>query len=449
MTPIVEIEAERATLAACIADHSVVGSVLAVSAPDDFFDPTVRSIVATIAELDGLGWDPVQVAREIRRQQGQEHASKAIRLMTELSGDPATGRVLEHARAVREASVNRKVVSVLQSALASAQLRRVSEARELLTELDKIDAGTTGMVTLQQLMFDAYRLAKEPRAKSTLTWGHWQLDDMTGGLREGHTAVIGAGTSQGKSSKVVHISKCNIDRGARVLIVSNEDDERVYGNRFLASYTGTSAKNIRDHCIADADHRAITAALQGSDDMPAEVRSARNAPVFRHISDMPWERVALMIDQALLREQIDLVFLDYIQECWCEARYNSRQLELQAVARRFRSIVRKRKRAGIICSQLTGYEAGKPPTKEMARECKDIANGAEQILLLYTRDDEHMGNLDKSKEGSTGIVTLQWNETSASYEKVTRMDEAMSWADERYDGFSETMADVDAAIGGF
>ena len=83
----------------------------------------------------------------------------------------------------------------------------------------------------------------------------------------------------------------------------------------------------------------------------------------------------------------------------------------------------------------------------MARECKDIANGAEQILLLYTSSDgERMGNLDKSKEGETGIVKLNWNPVSASYEKSERIDEAMAWADERYDGFSETVADLDAAI---
>lgn len=448
MKPITDIEAERATLASCLADHATVGSVLAISAPDDFYDPTIRSIVATIAELDGLGWDTVQVAREIRRQSGEAVAKQAIGVMLELGNEPVSGRVLDHARAVQEASANRKVVSVLRSALAAAECRRVGEARELLTELDRIASGNPEIVSLQRLMANAYQLAMEPRAKSTLTWGHWQLDEMTGGLRDGHTGVIGAGTSQGKSSKVVHISKCNIDRGARVLIISNEDDDRVYGNRFLASYTGTSAKNIRDHCIAPDDHRKITAALQGNDDMPDEIRCARNAPMFLHVQDMPWERVALLIDQTILREQIDLVFLDYIQECWCETRYNSRQLELQAVARRFRAIVRKRRRAGIICSQLTGYEPGKPPSKEMARECKDIANGAEQILLLYTSEDERMANLDKSKEGTTGIVSLNWNPVSASYEKTERIDEAMSWADERYDGFSDASSDIDDAITG-
>jgi replicative DNA helicase len=438
--PITDLEAESAVISACLADPKSVSAALTVCAPEDFYDLSTRSIFAVMAELDGLGWDVTQVAREIRRQSGDAAARQAMRLMVDLGGAPFTGRVLEHSRAIYEAAQNRKMVLVLRSALVSAEQRRVGEARELLLELDKLERSDTQILSLQQMALGAYQKAKEPRARHTLTWGNYQLDDMTGGIRPAHTGVIGAGTSQGKSSKVIHIAKCNISRGARVLVVSNEDDEQVYGNRFVASYSGTSAKNIRDHCIADEDHSAITEAINGMS----------NAPMFMHVQDMPWERVALKIDQTVLREQIDLVFLDYIQECWCETRYNSRQLELQAVARRFRGIMRRRKRAGIICSQLTGYEPGKPPSKEMARECKDITNGAEQILLLYTSSEgERMGNLDKSKEGETGIVKLNWNSVTASYEKAERIDEAMAWADERYDGFSATCADIDGAIAGF
>jgi hypothetical protein len=70
------------------------------------------------------------------------------------------------------------------------------------------------------------------------------------------------------------------------------------------------------------------------------------------------------------------------------------------------------------------------------------------VLLLYTSiDEEKMCNLDKSKEGTTGVIKLKWNQTTASYEKVSRLDEAMDWADERYDGFSDTVGDADGAIG--
>lgn len=438
-TPITDIEAEKAILTACLDNPKSVGQALTVVVPDDFYDPTLRSVFSVIADLDGLGWDPVQVAREIRRRSGEDAARAAMVAMVDLRDAPSVGRVLEHSRAVADAAMNRKMISVLRSALASAEGRRMGEAREILLALDNCGNAQVAPLSLKRLMHAAYTRACEPRSKSTLSWGHWQLDDMTGGIRNGHTAVIGAGTSQGKSSKVIHVTRTNIDRGARVLIVSNEDDDSVYGNRFLASYSGTSAKNIRDHDIDDADYSKMTDVIENAPD----------APMFLHVQDMPWERVALLIDQTVLREQIDLVFLDYIQECWCEARYQSRQLELQAVARGFRGIMRRRKRAGIICSQLTGYEPGKPPSKEMARECKDIINGAEQIVLLYTSSDgEKMANLDKAKEGQTGIVTLNWNATSASYEKATRIDQAMAWADDRYDGFSKTVADLDTAIAG-
>lgn len=436
--PITDIDAERAVLAACLNDRRDVAKSLRFVTPEDFYEPIHSAIIGCIADLDGTDWDPVSVAREIRRTLGEVTASKAIRLMTELSGDPATGNVLRHSEAVAEASRNRRLVDLLETALAIARNRRVSESIEVLSGIDKLDRSPIEAKSLQTLMLNSYNIAKEPRSKSSLTWGHYQLDEMTGGLRPGFVAVIGAASSEGKSSKAIAIADENMQRGARVLIVSLEDGEQVFGNRFLARRAKVNAKSIRDHRINDRDHSKLTEAVQ----------NAPSSPFFLHCEDMPWERVAIAMDQAILRNQIDLVILDYIQECWCEKQYQSRQLELQAIARRFRAICRKRNRAGIILTQLTGAEKGKPPSKEMARECKDIVNGAEQVLLLYTgADGEKMSNLDKAKDGTKGIVALKWDSDTASYERVTAVDKALEWADDRYDGFSKSIDDLADSMG--
>lgn len=437
--PITDLDAERALLTACLAAPANVSKSLEHVSPGDLYEPLNRMIYSTLVDLDGTGWDPVSVAREIRRQSCEADARRAIALMVELGGEPVQGNVTGHARAIAEAAMNRRLIQVIRSALASAESRRPNEALEILSEIDKLAKGQANIISLRPMMLDAYNLAKEPRSRSTLTWGHYQLDEMTGGLHPGHVGVIGAASSQGKSSKAIAMADENIKRGARAMIVSLEDGPRIYGNRFLARRSGVSAKAIRDHALDASDHSPLAKAVQDSQDVP----------VFLHCEDMPWERIAILIDQAILRHSIDLVILDYIQECWCETRYQSRQLELQAVARRFRAICRKRNRAGIILTQLTGTEKGKAPNKEMARECKDIVNGAEQVLLLYTGDDgEKMANLDKAKDGTTGIVQLAWNETTASYERVARLDEAMAWADDRFDGFSGIVDDLDNAIGG-
>lgn len=436
--PITDLDAERAVLSACLTDRSYVSKALKRVVPEDFYDPLHREVFGIMAELDGSEWDSVSVAREVRRCSGEVAASKAIRLMVELGGEPVSGDVLGHSGAVADAASNRKLVDLLRQALAAAELRRPDEALEIIHDAERLERAQVEVQSIQALMLHAYTIAQEPRAKSVLTWGHYQLDEMTGGLMPGDVAVVGGGTSQGKSSQALAMAQENIRRGARALIVSLEDGPETYGKRFLSRASGVNAKSIRDHRINPADHSRLTAAIEGTS----------NSPAFLHCEDMPWERVSILIDQTVLREQIDLVILDYIQECWCERQYPSRYLELQAIARRFRAIMRKRKRAGIILTQLTGAEDGKPPRKEMARECQDIVNGAEQVVLLFTNSDgEKLCNVDKSKNGNKGVVQLKWDNETASYQTVGKLDESMQWIEERFG--EGTMADVDGAIGSF
>jgi len=436
-TPVTDLDAEKAVLIAALNDRKSVSKCLSLVAPDDFFAPMHAQIFGCIAELDGTDWDPVSVAREIRRQSGEVASSAAIRLMVALAGEPTSGDVLGHARAVAEASRNRRLVTLLRQALATAEDRRPSEAIEILSGVDKLDRSPVEMRSLQSLMQTSYALAVEPRAKSTLTWGHHQLDEMTGGAHGGDVIIIGADTNEGKTSMAIAVGDENMTRGAKVMIVTLEDGPIVYGNRFLARRAKVNAKSIRDHRINAGDHSKLTAAIQ----------SASDVPFFLHCEDMPWERVSIMMDQAIIRNGIDLVILDYIQECWCEKSFPTRQLELQAIARRFRAIMRKRNRAGIILSQLTGVEKGKPPTNANIRECKDIINGAEQGVYLYTTlEGDKMANVDKAKNGTKGLVQLKWDPDTASYETVTAVDKAMAWADDRYDGYSETMTDINEGL---
>jgi replicative DNA helicase len=436
--PIVDTDAERAVVAACLNDHTCVASALSLVVAEDFYDPTLRSIFAVMAELDGSEWDVVSVAREIRRQSGEAGSSVAIRSMAELAGEPASGTVLGHSRAVAEASRNRRLVDLLRQSIAAAEERRPGEAIEILSGIDRLDRSPVPLKSLQSLMLNSYNIAREPRSKSTLTWGHHQLDDMTGGLHAGDVIIVAGDTNQGKSSMAIAVADENIPRGARLLIVSLEDGPETFGNRFLARRAKVNAKSIRDHRINERDHSKITAAIQAAPD----------TPFFLHCEDMPWERVSVLMEQAIVRNQIDLVILDYIQECWCEKSYPTRQQELQAVARRFRAIMRKRHRVGIILSQLTGAEKGKPPTNANIRECKDIVNGAEQAIYLYTSaEGGKMANVDKVKNGTKGLVQLKWDSDTASYEAVTATDQAMAWADERYDDFSGTVDDIAQSLG--
>lgn len=418
--PICDIAAEKALITILLADQKSVSQVLSLVISADFYDAACRNVYQAICDSAGGDWDRTTVARAIARQSGQDAARRAIELMLALEAAPVSGTVTAHATAIGEASRKRRVASVLSEAAGLASEGLTEQALELVRSLEGLSVATADPIGLQQLLLDSYETAKTPRDRSVLTSGHWWIDEMTGGMTPGDCWVVGGGTSQGKSSFAIAVADENLNKGRRVMIVSIEDSAVKFGNRFLARRTGVDARRIRDRKLTADDHRVIT----------RHIASAPNDPMFLHCPGEKFERVAGKIDSAVVRNDPDLVILDYIQECTTERDYGNgaagRMLELQSIARSFRAICRKRKVAGIINSQLTGYEDGKPPTNQMVRECKDIVNGAECVLLLYSISDgdemhqnkRRLVNVDKSKDGGTGIVELDWDNVTASFRRV-------------------------------
>lgn len=440
--PLCDLDAERALVVACLTDTALVSTIAPIAGPLDFYDPELRAIYSGICDLSGTNWDVTTLARRLRKCHGEVSSSRAIQLMVELTAHPVVGNATGHAKSVSEMSRARAIKDILGRAYQLAAQGKPDSALEVVRESDRISIGGLEPKSFQQLLLGSYNVARSPREKAVLTSGHYQIDEMTGGLRGGFTWVIAAGSSEGKSSQAISIVDENLRRGARCLIVSIEDGEEVFGNRFLSRRSGVDAIRIRDHRLEAGDHSKITAAIEG----------AQKSPVLLHCSEMPFEKIAAAMDQIILQESIDLVVLDYIQECWTEERYQSRMLELQAIARRFRSIVRRRKIAGIICSQLTGHEPGKPPTKEMVRECRDIANGAEVVMLLFSKIEQgergeenkvRLANIDKAKDGRTGVVELDWDNRTASFRCVKSAEQQQDeLIDQMYDDVTDALGAI-------
>ena len=91
--------------------------------------------------------------------------------------------------------------------------------------------------------------------------------------------------------------------------------------------------------------------------------------------------------------------------------------------------------AGILFSQLTIDEKTKIPTRRNIRECRDMANAAEAILIGFTPSEDITAKrpgdgevivadagakcifVDKVKNGPRNrVVPLPWNERSAAFQ---------------------------------
>lgn len=282
--------------------------------------------------------------------------------------------------------------------------------------------GKPRLLTVKELLDASAERALSRKPRGSCTTGVNKLDDATGGLRPGHVWVFGADTNWGKSSFLIMVADENMKKRKRVLIVSSEDDESIYGDRLMVRRSQVNAKRYRDRNLGDEEMARVA-------DVVSE---ARPDPVFLDARGKPAEQVAAQVKWAIREHSIDIVMYDYLQEFRSSKRYQDRRNEVSEVAAMLREAIKSSGKTGIIFSQITVSADKKYPDKHSIRESRDVSNAAEVIVLGFTptaditRQDgsvvveagKKCALVDKAKDGIKGAVELDWNEEQASFIEV-------------------------------
>lgn len=287
--------------------------------------------------------------------------------------------------------------------LVSAQVPRVLTDRDILTA-SRIQA-----------------FSQEPIR--SLTWTHHKLDQITGGIRTPFHWVVAADTSWGKSSFLVAIADDNMAAGKVVLIVSTEDTEELYGARFMVRRSGVNAYRYRDRKLTREERARVIEVEQ----------AGKNVPVFVDARGWKVEDLVPKLERLIAESQADLVAFDYLQEFQSKRRYQDERVKFKEIAKQLRDLGKRCKVPSVLLSQLTLTEKTGIPTRQNIRECKDVANAADGILIGFepgediVRDSQLVVKggskcvlVDKCKDGARGTkVQLSWRSASASFQSVT------------------------------
>jgi replicative DNA helicase len=232
----------------------------------------------------------------------------------------------------------------------------------------------------------------------------------------------------------------NIRSGRRVLIVSSEDTEEVYGDRLMVRRAKVDALHYRDNCLtADEVSRC-------------NEQEAKGEPVPVYVDARRWEieDLAAHLSKLIRDERIDVVAFDYVQEFRSRRRWQDERVKYREIASVMRHIAKDAKIAGLLFSQLTLDDKTKVPNRHNIRECRDIANAAEVILIGFEPEADVKGAdgnvlieagtkaifVDKVKNGPRGgRIALPWNKESACFESVADPEA------QRYEQFNDITDD--------
>lgn len=278
--------------------------------------------------------------------------------------------------------------------------------------------------TVAELLRGGQERANSKFHRATCVTGNHQLDEATGGLMPGYVWVFGADTNWGKSSALIMLADENIKKGKKVLIVSAEDDEKIYGDRLLIRRSRVSADNFRKRKLTRQEHDKINEVVKAGEDLPCFF-DARGRNV-----DWVTERVRDLIKEY----EIDVVAFDYLQAFDGDQRHDDRRMQINYIGRKLTDVCKINNVAGIIFSQITISEGKTHPDKHSIRESRDISNAAEVVILGFTPDkpinSKANGSvlveanhkcifLDKNKSGPNKLfIPMPWNDDSACFDAV-------------------------------
>ena len=210
--PLVDLDAERATLGAITLDVTVLADVLAIARPEDFADPRHTVILDALVAIDGKpdavdrgAVNLVTLGRHLRAI-GRFNTVGGSQYVAELSECvPSSSHARESARLVAELAARRRVrESALVTSKHAADLRRPIDA--------VADAGSTALLgaakggrpvsSLCPLGTSLQRVAERVGEVETrgcpLPWP--SIDRAIRGLRGGRVHYVAGLTSMGKSS---------------------------------------------------------------------------------------------------------------------------------------------------------------------------------------------------------------------------------------------------------
>lgn len=280
-----------------------------------------------------------------------------------------------------------------------------------------------GVRTLYEVLHGVYQRVTSEEPRVFVSTGNHELDELIGGYRPGRITVVGASTSWGKSSFSIMAFDEGTRLGKRILIVSGEDGEDLYGKRIAARRGDINAFRLRDHDLRDHEKERLL----------YEAEKAERVPFFIDGVGKPAERLAKMVSDLCAEEPYDLVIVDYIQAFKCDRRCQDRRNEVTHIARCFVDAIKGANTAGLVLSQIKRLEDGKVPTMHDLKESGDVENMAEHVLMGYceTEQDAQTGEehrnrfaiVAKNKDGPvvSNAIALPFDGRTASFRATARV----------------------------
>lgn len=385
----------------------IVAQIVKQLKPEDFIDPTLRTVYSAARELylNRKPVDPVMLVESL----GTAYNDTILQIINLV---PSAANWQHYAAQVKD---NRQLMDI-QAAVIGIVSSGVTlkEARELLGKASKLllSSDTVREATYAEIMAEFVERQLDPTPPDYLDLG---LAPLNKRVRIGprRFVVLGAESSVGKTAFALQLARSIAVSGKRVGFFSYETAKEDLGDRVAANVLGVPLSAAKDK-LAPPDALKRAEAESEKDSLPLKV-----------IETAKWTIDDIRVK--ILTEGFDVVFVDYLQlipvpqkERWQAVTQIS--MDLHALAQETGAII-----FGL--SQVTPPQPDKKGwrpwiNKHNLRESQQLNQDADLILLLdlcdvKDRSSDRVLIIDKNKDGGLGSLVLQFSPDFMRFTPVT------------------------------
>jgi replicative DNA helicase len=403
-------EAERTTIGALLMDPDRIIDVAPVVQPEDFFDPTYRTIYAAIRTLyeNRQPIDFVTVAEALRGDTNIQSLGGSAFLSTLAANVPTSAHGAHYAAIVRDKAMHRQLLDV-----GAAITQRAGDDR--LTAIEALERAEQGLLAIArhakdskpqhiaevgQESYERYARLHDTSDKSALfglTTGFRDLDDMVTGLSPGSLVIVAARPSVGKSSFALDIARhAAASQGKNVAVFSLEMTKQEIMDRIIAGFLGVEAWKLKRGELTSDDFNRMGLLFD----------QLKSHPLY--IDDDPDTTISNLRSKARRQQMehgLDLLVIDYLQliEVTDRAAGENRTQQVSHISRSLKNLARELGVPIIALSQLSRSTEQRTPPIPILSDLRDsggIEQDADIVLMLYRED---MYNEDCAEPGETDV----------------------------------------------
>lgn len=342
-----------------------------------------------------------------------------------------------------EDSIERKSRKVIE-ATNKKRITGIEYASTIREELDKVlldkfECYRKDNRTNQQKVFEllsSIQRTREGNGSDYISTGFTKLDAAIIGIPKSHLTTIASRPGIGKTSFMLQLKRNLVAKGYRPLIISIEMTSDRLLVKDLSAYSRIDSLNIESGNLNDAENKLLTEAAKNICEENYFVED-----------DSSWtvEKIKATVRRYLIKEKIDIVFIDYITLIRTPNRKDRYDLAIGEMTNSLREFAKETKLPIVILSQLNRDCERRPDKKPQLadlRESGSIEQDSKTVLFLYRpsyygitadkltdyscegcsiKNEEYAEVIiSKCRNGKTGIVPLRYRKEIHLFEDLAK-----------------------------